>query len=270
MNREQQMYREIYDSLHASAKTRQEVFNMQNEKKTIGRTSRRALTGVLAAVLTVALAIGVLAAAGIFNMNIREAEPEERFYTDFTLENGRPFYWDGAKLVFSFDGPQECSAIRVKPGWMPYRVNEGFSLKAEDGWYSRISCEGSDSGGESNQPCLIELRYAPMFVDGGNLLLLYADDAGEIVEDTWKDWNILKFGTHYANSNFPDGSHDVDCSYYMMYQPDNGWIITVSSMENNPDTLEKIGQALEIDVTEDSISSADYQGHSEFFDCGVG
>ncbi len=271
MNREQQTYREVYDALHASAQTRREVLNMTQEKETTRRTGRRVATLALAAALVLALAVGALAATGVFRMRIREAEPEETFAgPSVTQENGETLTctWDDAKLVFNFEGPEECNKIRFKPGYLPYDVYAYFSPKDADGWYSRLSCEGR--GGGSDQPCLIEVRYAPMFLNGGNLLLLYADCVTEIEEEEWNGFRVTKFQTEYENRNYPEGTHVVDCSYYILYQPERGYMITVSSMQDNLGELEQIAKSLEIEQTDEVVSAADYQGHNEFLNCGIG
>ena len=272
MNRNDEMLREVYDSLHASAQTRQEVLSMKNTNECRHFAGKRVLVAALAVILTMALAVGAMAAAGVFNMHFREAEPEERFPGPAgTDESGNPFtyYWEGAKLVFNFDGPSECNRIHFKPTYLPYHTDIHFSNQEEDGWYTCISCEGS-GGGKSNQPCLIEVRYAPMFTDSGNLLLLYPDNVNEMIEEEWNGCRILKFQTQRENKNLPAGENIIDCSYYIMYQPEQGYIITVSSMEANLGELEQIAKGLEIEQTEEIVSSADYHEHNEFMDSGIG
>ena len=269
MNRDEQMLREAFDALHASAKTRLEVMNMNQTKEHRNFVGKRMLTAALIAVLALALAVGAMAAAGVFRMNIREADPEERFAGPSAMDangNSMTYWWEGAKLVFSFDGPDTCSRIRFRPNALPYEANAYFSTKDEEGWYSCISCEGTGSGGRSSQPCRIDVRYAPMFVDGGSLLLLYADDVTEIVQEEWNGFSVTKFQSHKLQPN----GHTVDCSYYMLYQPEQGFIVTVSSMEDNLDTLERIAQSLEIEQTGEIVSAADWHEHNEFLDCGVG
>lgn len=269
MKQNSEMLREAYDALHASAQTKMEVLSMNETNNKKPFSGRRALVAALAVVLALALAVGAMAAAGVFNMRVREADPEETFAGPLEPEMGMPIRWDGAKLVFTFDGPAECQKIHFKPGYMPYDIAPGLSWEEDGGWYGRITCEGTD-GCVSGQPCLIEARYAPMFVDGGSLLLLYADDTSDIVEEEWNGHRILKFGSHRANPNFPGGEHDVDACYYIMYQPEQGYILTLSSFEGNLDTLEQIAKSLEIEPTAETVSSADWHEHNEFMDCGIG
>ena len=269
----EQMLQEIYDSLHASAQTRLEVLNMNQEEKRMRRPVKQALTVALAVVLTLALAVGAMAAAGVFHMRIREAEPEERFSGPTGSDiNGDPltYYWEGAKLVFSFDGPSECYRIRFRPTELPYDANPVFSIKDADGWYSRLSCEGSGDGGRSYQPCRIDVRYAPMFTDGGNLLLLYANDVQGFAEEEWNGCHVLKFQTQKENKNYPAGEYIIDCSYVILYHPEQGFILTVSSIDNNLIELEQIAKGLEIEQTDEIVSSADWHEHNEFLDSGVG
>lgn len=270
MTHDEKILRETFGALHASEQTKREVLQMKNDRKRTSQAGKRALTLALAAALVLALAVGALAASGAFRMNVREAAPGERFAgPSGTAENGDTFtyFWDGAKLVFSFDGPEECSRVRFRPDDLPYDVSGVFSLKDGDGWYTRISCEGSDG---RDQPCRIDVYYAPMFVDGGNLLLLYADDVTGIAEEAWNGYRLMTFQSVWANPNFPDGGDKVDCSYCLLYQPEQGYIIKVSSMEDNLDELVQIAKSLEIERTDETVSAADYHGHNEFLDCGVG
>lgn len=269
MNKDKQILTEVYETLHASAQTRQEVLSMKEPNESRKNAGKRVLVAALAAVLTLTLAVGAMAAAGVFNLRFREAAPEEVFLGPTMPDMGMPVQWDGAKLVFTFDGPAECSAIHFKPGFMPYDIVPGFCLTDDDGWYTRLTCEGTDNC-KSGQPCLIEVRYAPMFVDGGSLLLLYSDDVSSIIEEDWNGYRIMKFTSHRANPNFPNGEHDTDACYYIMYQPEQGYLITVSSFEDNLDTLEQIAHSLTIEQTDEIISSADWHEHNEFMDCGVG
>ena len=263
------MFKELYDALHVSAQTRQEVLNMNQTNDSKHFAGKRVLVAALAVVLALALAVGAMAAAGVFKMQIREADPAERFAGPTMETRGgelQTYYWENAKLVFSFDGPDMCNRIRFRPGYMPYTPNAYFSALNDDGSYSRLSCEGTSGGGRSNQPCLIEVRYAPMFTDGGSLLLLYADDVSEIAEDEWNGCRVTKFRTHKVLSD----SNIVDCSYIVMHQPEQGYIITVSSMEDNLDELEQIARGLEIEQTDETVSGADWHEHNEFLNCGVG
>jgi hypothetical protein len=271
MTHDERILRETFAALRASEETRQEVLHMQENTGKTKPAGRRALTLALAAALVLALAVGAMAVGGVFRMSVREAQPEETFAGPSVVrENGETetYYWDGAKLVCNFDGPDECSRIRFKPNEMPYDVNAVFSSRDTDGWYSVLSCEGC--GGGSEQPCRIDVYYAPQFVDGGNLLLLYADNVTEIEEGEWNGCRVTKFQTEWENHNFPEGEHIVDCSYYILYQPEQGYIITVSSMQDNLDELEQIAQSLEIEQTDEIVSAANYQGHNEFLDCGIG
>ena len=266
MNHDESILREAFAALHASEETKREVLQMQGNKKDARPVARRVLTLAIAAALVLALAVGALALGGAFRMNVREAEPEETFAGPRSSTTGEIYYWDDAKLVFNFDGPDECNRIRFKPAELPYEANAVFSHKDEDGWYSVLSCEGS-GGSRSSQPCRIDVYYAPQFVDGGNLLLLYADRVTEIEEEEWNDCRVVKFQTAWANKNT---SERVDASYVILYQPEQGYFLTVSSMQDNLEELEQIAKTLEIKPTDEIVSSADYHEYNRFLDTGVG
>lgn len=93
-----------------------------------------------------------------------------------------------------------------------------------------------------------------------------ADDVDAVAQATWNEYQITKF---QSRKTLTDG-HTVDCSYYLMYQPELGYLITLSSIEDNLDVLEQIAKGLEIEQTDEIVSAADYHEHNEFLDCGIG
>ena len=68
MKQNSEILREAYDALHASAQTKMEVLSMNETNNKKPFSGRRALVAALAVVLALALAVGAMAAAGVFNM----------------------------------------------------------------------------------------------------------------------------------------------------------------------------------------------------------
>ena len=255
---------EAYGALHASENTFAEVMNMTNQTPTQPKrhTVRRSMVIALAAMLV--LSIAVSAAYYGFGLNRRAAEPGERFRIDWDEGD---LYWEDAKLVFEFSGEEECNAVHFKPGWLPREIEQPyFCLRDGDGWYTRLSGESAET---LDQPYLIETYYAPQFVDGGHMILLYYQP-DEIIDETWGDYQIMKFTAHQTVPGTEYREEMVlEKSYYIMYQPQEGHIIVVSG-SSDVETLEKIGQDLTIETTDEIVSAADYHEYNVFVDGGMG
>ena len=253
---DEERYREMFSQLHSSVHE-EDIF--MTEK----RTKRPRMAAILlAAALMLALSFTVLAAAGVFSLGHREAEAGERFRLNFVTD--AELYWNNAKEVFTFEGPSEANTIHFKPGWLPVSTPNQLSALDKDGWYTYLTCEGG--GG---QPCMIEAYYAPQYMNDGHLILLY-DAPKEIVEETWGDYQVLKFeasrtipATEYREERTFEGA------YVMLFQPEEGYLIVVSGESTLPE-LEHVARELTIEATGKLISAGDFQGENRFIDWGVG
>ena len=260
---DRERFRHTFSHLHASADTVTEVLDMYNNAaKRARRFGRRAAVAVLAAVLAMALGITGLAAAGVFPLRHRTAAKDEQFHLDWV--EGQDIYWKDAKLVFNFDGPDTARAIRFRPGYLP--VQPVMPQADGEGWYTRLTTEMSMEG--VSQPCQIEVYYAPKYVNGGNLILLY-DEPGELVEETWGAYQTAKFETvrHVPDGN--GGTRDLNGAYVLLYHPGEGYLVAVSG-QSELSVLERVARELEVEPTEEVISAADYEGYNTFIDWGVG
>ena len=253
---DEERYCEMFSQLHTSVHE-EEVF--MKEK----RTRRPKLAAILlAAAMVLALSVTALAAAGVFSLGHREAERGERFRLNFVTD--AELYWSDAKQVFTFEGPAEAHTVHFKPGWLPAPLPEQLNAADSDGWYTRLTCEGG--GG---QPCMVEAYYAPQFVNGGHLILLY-DEPKEIVEETWNGLQVMKFeaartipATEYRGETTFEGA------YVMLFQPEEGYLIVVSGQSPLSD-LEHVARELEVEATGETLYAADFQGENRFLDWGVG
>lgn len=266
-------YREICDALRASEETIMEVMEMANGQKTKRFFTKRALIIAAAAVLALALAVAAYATGG-FGLLLRTVEPGERFQLTFGgAQEG--LYWENAKLVLEFDGPEESHKIRFKPGWLPVDYVEYWNTTDDEGFFRRLDGEGQEDG---SQPYLIEVHYAAEFLNGGHLILLEAEPV-EIAQETWGDYQIIKFdgistipALSYANSKgelFERPEYTYERSYYLMYHQTEGYVLVLSG-ETGVETLEHIGKTLTVDVTDEVISADEYTDLNVLMDGGKG
>ena len=270
------VYREACDALRASEETIMEVMDMANGQKTKRFLGKRALIIAAAAVLALALAVAAYATGG-FGLFYRAVAPGEKFRVTIA---GTPegVYWEDAKLVLEFDGPEESHKIRFKPGWLPSDYTEGgWNLADDEGWLRRL--DGADMENDADyQPYLIEVNYAAEFVNGGHLIL-WAMEPGEIAEETWGDYQIIKFdgistipALSYTNAKgelFEREEYTYERSYYLMYHQTEGYLLILSG-ESDIETLERIGKTLTVETTDEVISAADYTDLNVLMDGGKG
>lgn len=268
-------YREACAALHASEETIREVMDMTNKSNTHKKIGRRALIIAVAAVLAIALAVAAYATGG-FGLFLRAVEPGERFQLTFGgAQEG--LYWEDAKLVLEFDGPEESHIIRFKPGWLPSDYTEDWNRADGEGFFRRL--DGADMKGNPDyQPYLIEVHYAPKFVNGGHLILLETEP-GEITEEIWGDYQLIKFvGTvtvpalSYTRENgeyFEREEYTYERSYCLMYHQTEGYLLVLSG-ESDIETLEHIGKTLTIEPTDEIVSAADYKELNVMMDGGKG
>lgn len=268
-------YREACDALRASGETVREVMDMTNETKRSKKFGKRALVIAVAAVLALALAAAAYATGG-FGLFYRAVEPGEKFRVTIT---GAPegVYWEDAKLVLEFDGPEESHVIRFKPGWLPSPYTEDWNRADEEGFFRRL--DGADmKNNPDDQPYLIEVHYAAEFVNGGHLILWMAEP-GEIAGETWGDYQLIKFDTAQTipalSYTRDDGSvvereaYTYERSYCLMYHQTEGHLLVLSG-ESGLETLEHIAKTLTIETTEEIVSAADYKDLNVLMDGGKG
>lgn len=267
------VYREACNALRASEETIREVMDMANEPNANRSFRKRALIIAAAAVLALALAVAAYATGG-FGLFYRAAEPGERFQLSF---GGAPagLYWEDAKLVLEFDGPEESHKIRFKPGWLPVDYVERLNIADSEGFFRRLTGEGQEDG---SQPYGIEVHYAAEFVNGGHLVL-WTTEPGEIVEETWGDYQIIKFHgeqtipalsyTDAKGNYFEREEYAYERSYFLMYHQTEGYLLVLSG-ESDVETLDHIGKTLTVEATDEVISAADYADLNVLMDGGKG
>lgn len=267
------IYREACGALRASEETIREVMEMANRQNANKSFTKRALIIAAAAVLALALAVAAYATGG-FGLLFRTVELGERFRLTFGgAQEG--LYWENAKLVLEFDGPEECRRIRFKPGWLPVDYVEYWNSTDDEGFFRRLDGEGQEDG---SQPYLIEIHYAAEFLNGGHLILLEAEPV-EVAQETWGDYQIIKFGgistipaLSYTNAKgelFERPEYTYERSYCLMYHQTEGYLLILSG-ESDVETLEHIGKTLTVDVTDEVISAADYTDLNVLMDGGKG
>ena len=231
------------------------------EKHSVNKSKKFWRTALIAAVITCLLSVTAYAAV---QFTMSGHRPEEK---SFTVEYGAISHEVPMEYVFEFQGPTECPEVQFKTNWTPTEDYWGFVGPQEDGWASLL--EANEIYNETYQlyqpGCVIDVMYAPQFVDGGAMILSgWAPDA--ITEEIWEQVQAYKFTATATHPMNPEGTAFATGNFVILFHPEEGWIIGVrgyDSMEN----IEQIARNLEVRQSGGTIRSSDFE--TPFADCDI-
>ena len=230
-------------------------------------------TVLIAAIIASLLGISAYAAY-FFSMHRRPAEPGEKF----SISSG---VFENAKLVFEFSGPEECPAVEIRPGWLPFEPSESCrSYYCQDGWYSSmiyawdVPPEGRpEEYRELNDPYHVEVYYAPQFVNGGHAIMLDYTP-GEIVESTINGCLALCFNAVLELPGFCVDGVDYppitqEKNYILLFSEDSGYLLAVYG-NADMDVLTRIAENLEVRPLDETVKKCDFEDYNIYLDGGIG
>lgn len=206
-----------------------------------------------------------------YPQGMRAAEPDEEFPLGF-IEN---MSWKDAKAVFDVPGPETCSKVMFKPGWLPFEPDNSVNAWAEDnGWFSRLSSEATadelrpKSMQGLAQPFLIDIYYSAQFGSDGHPILLYnTPDLWTVTEEEINGHRTLSFSAGYPEQTSEAGN--IYSGYVLMFNEEQGYLIRITG-QADLQTLKDIAWSLEVKTLDEQVSYDDFDGHNVFIDCGVG
>ena len=246
-------------------------------RKSIGRLGRT----LLVAAIVLSLMIATAYAAGVFSMSVRQAEPDEQFVISWDDAPSGEIVWKDAKLVFTMEGPEECSKIYLKPGWLPIEPSDTmkehrcFEYEGEGGLYDNIYVwdvpqeEWPEQYRELFNPYRVDIYYSPKFANDGALLLLYYSPE-EITEGTLNGHKTVKFhATQHLEANDYAPEKTLHHNYFILFNETEGYAVVIGG-EADMDVMEHIAENLEIVVTDEIVKSDDFDMNHAFLDAGVG
>lgn len=227
------------------------------------RVNRRLWTTLLVAAAIVSLFTLTAYALGLFQMyhHVSQEIYSARF-GEMDVE------WTG-EYAFEFEGPEECPEVRFRVSWSP----------SDDYWHPASWAVGQTELVEGREiynekfgvympSCVVDIMYAPQFVDGGAMILI-GFKPSEITRETWGEVEVYKFqatATHAIDreqTTFPTGN------FVILFHPEEGWIIGVrgyDSMEN----MEGIARGLIVEKTGGTVHKTDFENKYGFCDIYVG
>ncbi len=245
-----------------------QFLEIREERRQV-RSRRIWRTLLIAAVLTSLLSVTAYAVSQ-FTMRGRPVQSGETFswtYNDQTLE------WP-CKYVFEFEGPTECPEIEFRAAWAPSEDYWGWICPEQDGgWASLYEAKEiyNEEVGVYMPACVIDILYAPQFVDGGAMILMDFTP-GEIVEEEWEGGvRVLKFSALSGHAIDREQTVFPTGNFVILFHPEQGWILGVrgyDSMEH----IEGIARGIEVRQLETMARQADYAGERnvEFGDIYIG
>lgn len=263
----------------ASGKESAEMDISRHLKTTAKKSSKRILTIALVACLVLALAITAYA-VGLFTVSHRDPEPGESYSIYWPDNPSGRLVWDKFNYVFEFDGPEECSEIRFKEGWLPFAPNEEVNAWSTDaeGWRTTLVSEGApevDHTGYNYQPYRADVFYASQFENDGAMILMYQTPE-EIISEQWGEHQVLKF---HATQHFDAIDDDLtgihrpertaDYYYVILFSPDEGYVIVVCGT-SDMETVEHVARELQIKKTGNKLGPEDFENNCVFIDVGQG
>ena len=262
--------------LDLADKTKEEIFEMSKNKRSIVSVRRTVRVTLLAAVLVSLITVTAFA-SGLFSVKTRPAETDETYTIHWEESEWMPegsLTWKDLKYIFKFEGPEESKKVEFKPGWLPFEPlaeMNGWS-RTDDGWYTRLVSEGApevDSSSTNYQPYCVEVYYAPQFYHDGAMILMYATP-DEITEEDWGEYQAMKFHAYQdiPANEYREETH-LDYYYVILFNQSNGEIIVVSGT-SDMETVEHVAKELQIRQTGEIVKSSDFENNAVFIDVGQG
>lgn len=241
------------------------------EKRMKNKFVYRASAAVAACLI---LGVGTVAYAhGLFNASHREPNQGESYTItciDGETGDNSDLVWDDVKYVMKFDGSEECNQIEFKENWVPYTPNEEWNTTTNaDGYRNRLSGEGSEGDVGDLPPYLVEVYYAPQFVnDGAMLLNVMTPEA--VTEEQNGEYKVLKFkGTSDVTAEDGIQGGHFEANYLVMFNEAKGYALVISG-SSDMETLEHIANELDIRETGTIIKSSDFEDNVVMIDGGRG
>ena len=196
--------------------------------------------GLIAAAL-IALLLAACAAGIYFEMFFSDkAEHSKEKLDELWMD------YEDMSLVLSFNGPKECRMAGFKANYLPSEPSGG-GLQADGTWYWRLVDEFNDERGAGGGiPYNITVQYVSpdyQMVFGGT---------SEIIRDESKgNLRIVELEMDLSDVEHYKGE---DASYLLIFDAQNGYLITMFTTYYDMAELEKIAAGLEIHVYTETVA----------------
>ena len=246
----------------ALLQTRQFLENKEEHK--VRKIKKVWRTVLIAALLT---SLFTVTAYAVTQFTMSGHKPAEK---SFTVQYGTISHEVPTEYVFEFEGPAECREVQFKTNWTPEPDYWGFVGPEENGWASLL--EANEIYTEEYQvyqpACVIDVMYAPQFVDGGAMILL-GFQPGKITKETWGEVEVYQFeakATHAIDreqTEFPTGN------FVILFHPEEGWIIGVRGYDSMENML-GIARGLIVEPTGRTVHKTDFESKYDFCDIYIG
>lgn len=233
------------------------------EARPVRHGRRRLWSTLLVAAVLVSLFTVTAYALGLFQMSGRRG-PEH-----FTAQiGGQNVQWP-SEYIFEFEGPEECPEVHFQVTWAP-SADYWFPAEWAEGWTDLVEGQPiyNEEFGIYTASCVVDVMYAPQFVDGGAMILT-GFQPQEITQETWGEVQVYKFQAQATHAIDAAQTQFLTGNFVILFHPEQGWIIGVrgyDSMEN----LEGIARGLTVEPTGSTIQRSDFESPYDFCDIYMG
>lgn len=239
----------------------------QREERSMPRKKKLWRTILIAAVITSLLSVTAYAVSQ-FTMQGRPGTEGECFVATF---DDQRIEWRG-EYVFSFEGPSECRRAQFHVGWAPSEDywDETWSWPNEDGYNELMEAYPITFEDENVRAprCVIDVMYAPQFIDGGAMILM-GFKPGEITEEQWGEVKVYRFSARATHAIDAEQTVYKTGNFVILFHPEQGWIVGVrgyDTMEN----IEGIARSIEVRQLDEIIRREDFESNVQFCDIYMG
>ena len=233
------------------------------EVRPVRHVRRKLWSTLLVAAILISLLTITAYALGLFQMSGHRGK--ESFTAQY---GGQNISWTG-EYVFEFEGPEECPEVHFKTTWAPDNDYWYPADWAAD-WTQLV--EGREIYNEEygiyTASCVVDVMYAPQFVDGGAMILT-GFQPQEITQETWGEVQVYKFQAKATHAIGIEQKHFLTGNFVILFHPEQGWIIGVrgyDSMQN----IEGIARGLIVEPTGKTIRRSDFESPYSFCDIYIG
>lgn len=204
--------------------------------------------GLIAAVL-VALLLAACAAGIYFEMYFSDKAEHSKEKLDELWMN-----YEDMSLVLGFDGPKECRMAGFKANYLPSEPDSNI-IQQDMIWYKQIADESSDENGMSGPiPYNVSVGYVSsdyQMVFGGETEIIKDESKGSL--------RIVELEMDLSDT---EHSRVGNVNYLLIFDAQNGYLITMFTTLHDMAELEKIAAGLEIHVYTETVTPRNRNDYS--------
>ena len=215
------------------------------------RAAKRPVRYSLIAAVLISLLLAACAAAVCFDMFLsqKEEHPREKL-EELWLD------YEDMGLIVSFSGPEECHMAGFKANWLPTDIY-AKDLHDDGIWYRRIVDETDD---DAENPAVGAIPYnISISYVSSDYQLVFGGDTTVVKDESKGKLRIVELISEISQTEY--GRSRTTCNWILIFDSENGYLITMFSTLYDMAELERMVANMEIHVYTETIvpkSGRDY------------